>query len=202
LTTTHPPAPADVARRRRRIVWVRFLRRTLPVTAGVLLAGVAGQAIWRAVSMVVAPVAQAPETAVRMENPSFSGEGQDGLHYMLTARSGVRDAADAARILLDAPTVVISRAGEAATRTTSRRGVFREDNRTLKLAGDVRVDNGAGYTFAFKDAVIDTRTGTVNGQGVRGHLPAGQVTSERYTVYDKGARMVFRGGVHGRIQGR
>ena len=202
MTTTHAPAPADVARRRRRIVWVRFLRRTLPVAAAVLTAAVAGQVLWRAISVMVAPQAQAPESTVRMDNPSFSGQGKDGSRYMLTARSGLRDAADAARILLDAPTVIISRAGEATTRTTSKSGVFREDNRTLQLKGDVKVDNGAGYTFAFKDAVIDTTTGTVNGQGVQGRGPTGQVTSERYTVYDKGARMVFKGGVRGRIQDR
>jgi lipopolysaccharide export system protein LptC len=199
---SNPPAPADMARRRQRIVWVRFLRRTLPVTAAVLMAGVVGQVIWRAVAVVVAPEAQASGTAVQMENPSFSGQSPDGSTYMLTARSGLRDAADAARILLDMPTVIMSHGADPGTRTTSKTGVFREDDHTLELKGDVRVDNGAGYKFAFQDAVIDTTTGKVSGQGVQGQGPTGQVRSDRYTVYDKGERMVFEGGVHGRIEGR
>jgi lipopolysaccharide export system protein LptC len=199
---SNPPAPANMARRRRRIVWVRFLRRTLPVTAAMLMAGVVGQVVWRAVSVVVAPEAQASGTTVRMDNPSFSGQSRDGSRYLLTARSGLRDAADAARILLDAPTVTISHGGQPATRTRSKSGVFREDDRTLQLKGDVRVDDGSGFKFAFKDAVIDTTTGKVSGQGVQGQGPAGQVSSDQYTVYDKGERMVFKGGVHGRIDGR
>jgi lipopolysaccharide export system protein LptC len=198
----HPPAPADVARRRRRVLRIRLLRRILPVTAAALMAGVIGQVAWGTIATVMAPEAHAPGDEVRMDNPTFSGESKDGSRYLVTARSGLRDPKDASKILLDAPNVTVSRGTGPATRTTARTGQFREDDLTLKLEGDVKVDNGAGYQFDFKNAVIDPTTGEVNGQGVEGEGPTGTVRSDRYTVFDQGQRMVFKGGVRGRIEGQ
>ncbi len=190
-------------RRRRRLVWVRFLRRTLPLVAGVVLAGVAGQVAWRALVTVVAPTPVVSESTVRMINPTFSGQGRDGSRYLVTAQSGYRDPKDAARILLDRPTVTVSRGGEPGARTVSQRGVFREDDLSLRLQGDVQVADGSGYRFVTNDAVIDTATGQVTGQGgIQGTGPVGTVSSERYSVSEKGDRMVFKGGVRARINER
>lgn len=196
----HSPAPADVARRRRRIIRIRALRLILPITAAALLAGVIGQVTWQTIATVMAPPAGQPGEQVRMDKPSFSGESRDGARYMVTAKSGLRDPNQGSRILLDAPTVTISRQNGPGTRTTARTGEFREDDMTLKLEGDVQVDNGGGYKFAFRNAVIDPTTGEVSGQGVQGDSPIGAVQSDQYTVYDQGQRMVFKGGVKGRIE--
>lgn len=196
----HSPAPADVARRRRRIIRIRALRLILPITAGILLVGVIGQVTWQTIATVMAPTVRQPGEAVRMDNPSFSGDSRDGARYQVTAKSGLRDLTDNTRILLDTPTVTITQKSGSSTRTTARTGEFREDDLTLKLEGDVQVDNGGGYKFAFKNAVIDPTTGEVSGQGVQGDSPVGAVTSDEYTVYDQGQRMVFKGGVKGRIK--
>ena len=198
----HSPAPADVLRRRRRVIRIRLLRRVLPVTAAALLAGVIGQVAWRTIEKVFAPQAPAPGDEVRMDNPSFSGASKDGSRYLVTARSGVRDRLDPTRILLDAPTVAVTHGTGPSTRTTAQKGDFREDTMSLRLHGNVRVDNGAGYQFAFKDAVIDPTTGKVTGEGVQGQGPTGTVRSDSYTIFDQGQRMVFKGGVKGRIEGK
>jgi lipopolysaccharide export system protein LptC len=196
----HAPAPADVARRPRRVIRIRVLRLILPITAAALLAGVIVQVAWQTIATIMAPTARQPGDEVRMDNPSFSGESRDGARYLVTAKSGLRDPNQGSRILLDAPTVTISRKTGPSTRTTARTGEFSEDDLTLKLEGDVQVDDGGGYQFAFKNAVIDPTTGEVSGQGVQGQGPAGAVQSDRYTVYDQGERMVFKGGVKGRIE--
>jgi lipopolysaccharide export system protein LptC len=196
----HSPAPADVDRRRRRIVRIRALRLILPITAAALLVGVIGQVTWQTIATVLAPMGREPGEEVRMDKPSFSGESRDGARYMVTAKSGLRDPTQGSRILLDSPTVTINRQGGPSTRTTARTGEFREDDLTLRLEGDVQVDNGGGYKFAFKNAVIDPTTGEVSGQGVQGDSPIGAVQSDQYTVYDQGQRMVFKGGVKGRIE--
>jgi lipopolysaccharide export system protein LptC len=190
-------------RRQRRLMWVRFLRRTLPVVAGVVMAGVAGQVAWRALVTVVAPTPVVSESQVKMVNPTFSGQGRDGSRYLVTAQSGIRDPKDQARILLTKPTVSVSHGGEPGARTVSDRGVFREDNLSLTLQGDVRVADGTGYRFVTNDAVIDTSTGQVTGQGgIQGTGPVGAVQSDSYSVTEKGDRMVFKGGVRARIDGR
>src|SRR5436190_551034 len=51
-------------RRRRRLMWVRFLRRTLPVVAGVVMAGVVGQVAWRALVTVAAKTPVVSESSV------------------------------------------------------------------------------------------------------------------------------------------
>ena len=36
-------------------------------------------------------------------------------------------------------------------------------DRVLRLTGQVRIEDGAGYRFATEQAVVDTRAGTVTG---------------------------------------
>ena len=187
-------------RRRRRLVWVKFLRRTLPVAAGMALVSVVGQVGWRSLQASATAPPVVSESTVRMVNPQFSGAGRDGSRYLVTAQSGVRDPKDAARIILDKPNVSVSRAGEAGTHTVSQRGVFREDDQSLSLEGDVRVEQAGGFTFVANNAVIDTATGKVVGGGVKGQGPTGDVQSGSYSVTDKGDRMVFKGGVRTQLK--
>jgi len=49
--------------------------------------------------------------------------------------------------------------------------------------------------------VIDTQTGVVEGdQKVEGSGPMGDIQADNYGIYDRGARIIFRGDVHGRIK--
>ena len=192
----------SAAYRASRLVRVRVLRIALPALAAVILAAVAGQLTWRGVQVATAPQPQRPAGEDRMIQPSFSGEARDGSRYLVRATSGVRDPADPARILLQNPMVSVDRAGEPAARSVSERGVYREDDATLTLQGNVRVDTGGGFGFAAQDAVVDTRTGQLVGQRVRGRAAVGEVTSDNYTVTEKGDRMVFKGGVRARLNER
>lgn len=200
--STDATLTAPMEHRRRRLVWVRFLRRTLPVAAVATLIGVMGQVAWRSLQASSATAPVASESTVRMINPQFTGSGRDGSNYLLTAQSGVRDPKDNARILLEKPMVTVNRPGEAGTHTVSERGVFREDTQALNLEGDVRVEEAGGFHFVANNAVIDTKTGKVVGGNVQGQGPTGAVQSGSYAVSDKGDRMVFKGGVHTQLKGR
>jgi lipopolysaccharide export system protein LptC len=198
--STSDLSTSPMQRRRRRLVWVKFLRRTLPVAAAVALVSVVGQIAWRSVQAATPAAPVVSESTVRMVHPQFSGAGRDGSRYLVTAQSGVRDPKDDARIMLDKPTVSVSRAGQADTHTVSERGVFREDNQSLTLDGNVRVEEAGGFHFVANSAVIDTSTGKVIGGGVQGQGPTGAVRSGSYSVTDKGDRMVFKGGVHTQLK--
>ncbi len=186
--------------RKRRLVWVRLLRRALPIAAVTALAAVVGQVGWRSLQSVVASAPAASENIVRMVNPQFSGAGRDGSQYLLTAQSGVRDPGDAARILLEKPVVTVTRNGAAGAHTISQRGVFREDTQALTLEGNVQVEQAGGFQFVANSAVIDTSTGKVIGGAIRGQGPSGAVKSDSYSVTDKGDRLVFKGGVRTQLK--
>lgn len=198
----HIASTDAVERRRSRLVRVRFLRRALPVAAGVLMLAVVGQVIWRGVRLVMIPEDAPPASGVRMVNPVFTGESRDGSRYRVTARTGSRADGDALRIVLDRPMVNVSRAGGSTTSTTSDRGVFREDDMTLQLDGDVRVKDDVGNRLNFRSAVFDTRTGRISGRGVQSEVRGAEVRSEQYTADEKSGRMVFKGKVRGRIDGQ
>jgi lipopolysaccharide export system protein LptC len=200
--STDATQTAPMERRRRRLVWVKFLRRTLPVAAVAILVGVVGQVAWRSLQASAATAPVVTESAARMVNPQFTGSGRDGSRYLVTAQSGVRDVKDNARILLSKPTVTVTRADATSTHTVSERGVFREDNQSLTLDGDVRVEEAGGFHFVANNAVIDTGTGQVVGGKVQGQGPTGAVQSGSYAVSDKGDRMVFKGGVRTQLKGR
>jgi lipopolysaccharide export system protein LptC len=186
-------------RRRRRLTRVRFLKWGLPALAGLTVAAVAGQVAWNAVTVAVAAKPPPAGSSVRMVKPAFSGDGRDGSHYQVTADSGVRDPKDDKIIHLDRPTITVVKAGQETTHTLADHGLFHEDDHTLRLEGDVRVQQAGGYQFATNDATIDTNTGQVVGQSVKGAGPSGAVQSNSYSVSDKGDRMVFKGRVRARL---
>ena len=61
--------------------------------------------------------------------------------------------------------------------------------------------SGARGAFATAESVFDTKTGELVGSGpVQGAGSLGEIQAKSYGVYDKGARIVFNGSVHTRLQ--
>lgn len=192
----------EIARWRRRSRLIRTLRVVLPVVIGLITAALVGEVVWRNIVALPTPQKEA-RTAIRLVNASLAGRVKDGRSFTIGARQGIRDEHDYQSIILMEPVLVIGegRAGEA--RMSARIGSYNERDKLLRLRGDVRIVDGKGHRFASQEAIIDTRTGGVVGQSqVQGDGPLGQLNAKSYSVQDKGDRLVFKGGVHARIQGR
>jgi len=179
-----------------------LLRLGLPALAGLVLLAVAGQLAFDAARAFISTAPTIADQTVRMAAPVFTGQGKDGSRFRLTARSGVRDAKDDKRILLDHPQITLSRTGQSDTNTRAEKGVFHEDAHTLQLTGNVQVEEAGTYQFATNDATIDTTTGQVVGSGVAGTGQVGAVQANSYAVTNKGDTMVFKGGVRARLNDR
>jgi len=191
---------ADLARWRRRSRRVRLARIVLPATIAILLASVAAQVGWRTYMAATHPPAEA-KTEIRLITPRFYGQSTDGQSFMITARSAVRDDKDPRRIILDEPALTLDLGSPTPTRMTAKHGVYRQDDFSLNLKENVRLDDGTGYRFASEESFVDTKTGDVTGEStLNGEGPSGQVQSRAYSVYDKGDRIVFRGGVRARFE--
>jgi len=192
---TAPARRASIQRWRRRSRVIRVLRIVLPALIGLILAALAATVAYNSFTAQPSHPASTNDP-IRLVNPRFVGRDERGRPYVLIAASATRDAQDFQKVYLDKPALVLDDQGPDPLRITAAKGVYHEDTRKLEVSGGVRL---AGATAAFDTAssLFDTRTGELVGAGpIHGAGPLGEIQAKSYGVYDKGARMVFKGGVH------
>jgi lipopolysaccharide export system protein LptC len=200
--TARPAGPLPHGAPRRRGLVVRTLRWLLPmIMLGVvaLLVGLVAQhsARRRAASH---REAQAP---IRMLNPKFFGRDNQGRPYILAASQAARDEASLELVRLRNPSVTLDMDGPHPSTLTADTGVYHEDTRILYLKGHVKANDAKTSTFATDEAVVNTQTGVVTGpEALSSQTPVGDLQSRSFDVLDKGNRVVFKGGVHARLNGR
>lgn len=193
-----PASALAMDRWRRRSRLIRRLRVALPAVIAVIVISLGGMVIYN--SLVGAPAE--PEEAhapIRLVNPRFMGRDAQGRSFVITANSAVRDEDDYQRVVLDRPAMVLDGEGLSPMRLSAQSGVFHEGDGLLRLQGDVSL-NDQDAAFDTANAVFDTSTGVLEGEGlITGAGPLGEIRAKSYGVYDKGQRMVFKGGVSGVI---
>ncbi len=197
-----PPGPPPRAKARHHSLLVRTLRWLLPlimVGVAALLVGLVAQHSVRR-RMASHREAQAP---IRMLNPRFFGRDNQGRPYILGANQAARDEASLELVRLREPTVTLDVNGPRPSTLTADTGVYHEDTRILYLKGHVKADNAHTSKFATDEAVVNTQTGAVTGPAaLSSQTPVGDLQSRSFDVFDKGNRVVFKGGVHARLNGR
>lgn len=198
LAAASPPR-RDMQRWKRRSRLIAVYRKVLPAGIAVLVLSLAAQVAWTSLHSKGGGARETP-VAIRMLNPRFFGRDEQGRSFMIGAREATRDDRDLKRMTLTDPTVALAVETPNPSRVTAKSGVYTEGDRMLKLDGQVRIDDAAGYRFATEHALVDTKAGTVTGDtDMMGEGPVGQVASHSYSVYEKGDRVVFKGGVKARI---
>ncbi|MEO7027046.1 MAG: LPS export ABC transporter periplasmic protein LptC [Caulobacteraceae bacterium] len=191
--------PLPRGKARRHSVFVRILRVLLPLVMlaiiGLLAALIAAHAVKREAASL-----RDANTPIRMVNPRFFGRDSQGRPYILAAREASRDERSFQIVLLGAPRVDLDVGGPRPSTLTADTGVYHEDSRILLLKGHVRGDKANQGRFATDEAVVNTLTGTVTGPtGLAGETSVGSIHSRGFDVYDKGDRVIFKGGVHARL---
>jgi len=199
-TRESPPAPRlPHGKARAHSGLVHILRWVLPAIMVLVVAALVGLVAAHAIKRQAAAHKDA-STPIRMVNPHFFGRDNQGRAFTLGARQAARDEQSFQRVLLFYPSVTLDVDGVHPSTLTADHGVYHEDTRMLYLKGHVRADNAKASTFATDQAVVDTRTGVVTGAGaLSSQTPVGNVKSGSFDVYDKGDRVIFKGGVHARL---
>ncbi len=201
-TNGHPRSPAARLPRgkaRAHSLLVRVLRLVLPAIMLAVIVALAALVGVHAIRRQAAAHKDAA-TPIRMVNPHFFGRDNQGRAFTLGARQAARDEQSFQKVLLSYPSVTLDVDGAHPSTLTADNGVFHEDTRMLFLKGHVRADNSKLSTFATDQALVDTRTGVVNGaSALSSRTPVGDVKSGSFDVYDKGDRVIFKGGVHARL---
>lgn len=189
----------DSWRKRSRLV--RRMRVILPVCIALIMASMVGFVIQATVvgQKVKTNDADAP---IQLINPRFVGRDKKGRAFVLTAKTATRDPKDYQRVLLDTPMLVLDEEGDRPVRVSAKAGVYREEAKILNLEGGVKL-NGGDLNFTTASSVFNTATGELEGNGeIQGAGALGEIIAKSYGVYDKGERMVFKGGVHSRIESK
>jgi len=194
-------ARGDVRRWRRRSLLIRRLRVILPGLIGLILLSMLGFVLHTTLLGRDSSKAE-PDAPIELVNPRFVGKDDKGRAFVLTAAAAVRDENDYQRVLLDRPALILDAEGVNPTRVTAKSGVYNEDRKMLNLDGGVKM-SGGDVTFDTASSIFNTATGELEGQGqIAGASQLGEITAKSYGVYDKGERLVFKGGVRGRIDSK
>jgi len=204
MSAAHQPGVPEPLRRPDFLRWrrhsrlIRRLRVALPIAIGLILGSLVGLVAYNALHEAAVRPAEA-ETPIQLINPRFVGRDDKGRAFVITAKTATRDARDYQRVLLVEPALILDEQGAHPTRVSAKAGVYRETDRVLKLEGGVKL-NGADASFSTAASVFDTATGELAGSGpISGSGSLGEIIAKSYGVYDKGERMVFKGGVRARI---
>jgi lipopolysaccharide export system protein LptC len=189
----------SIQRWRRRSRAIAMLRIVLPSLIGLILAGLAASVAYNSLSNQHAPPGSASDP-IRLVNPHFIGRDTRGRPFVLSSVTATRDPNDYNRVYLDKPNLILDEDGADPLRIVGGHGIFHEDTGKLEVSGGVRL-SGARGAFDTAQSVYDIKSGILEGSGpVQGLGSLGEIQARSYGVYDKGARMVFSGGVHTRLQ--
>ncbi|WP_293904868.1 LPS export ABC transporter periplasmic protein LptC [Phenylobacterium sp.] len=193
------PRRVDFERWRRRSRLIRTLRVVLPVSIALIFAGLVGSVAWSTFNSQPKQ-ARAGDEPIRLVTPRFVGRDDKGRPFVLTAVSATRDRLDYQRVMLNKPALVLDEGGPDELRINGADGVFHEQDGKLELSGGVKLAD-AKNAFNTAASLFDTKTGEVIGSGpIQGAGGLGEITAKSYGVYDKGDRMVFKGGVRSRLE--
>ncbi|GAD59777.1 LPS export ABC transporter periplasmic protein LptC [Brevundimonas sp. BAL450] len=172
---------------------VMLLRRVLPLIIAVLAGGTA---LWVGTRSIIAGVerSRVESREVRLSNPMFHGQDEQGRSFVIGAAQAVRDP-DTGMFRLDAPVMRLTLEAGKTSELSAGHGLYDEPSRTLILRGQVIIeDGGAGFRFVTPEAVVDTRTGVVTGdKGIQGVGALGTIDASSYAIYEQGGRVVFSG---------
>lgn len=172
---------------------VMLFRRMLPVVI-LVLAG--GTALWVVTRSIIAGVErrQVQAQEIRLSNPMFHGQDEQGRAFIIGAAQAVRDP-DTGMFRLDAPVVRLTLDAGRTSELSAGHGLYDEPSRTLILREQVIIeDGGAGFRFVTPEARVDTRTGVVTGdQGIEGSGALGTISATSYAIHEQGGRIVFSG---------
>jgi len=203
MTAIHAPAAGphgrtDFERWRRRSRLIRILRIVLPALIALIFLALVGSVAWSTFRAQPRQAATQNEP-IRIVAPRFVGRDDKGRAYVLTAVSATRDPKDYQRVVLDKPALVMDEGGPDEMRLRGTSGVFRDDTRRLQLTDGVRMSDPRN-AFETAASEFDGKTGELIGSGpIQGAGALGEVQARSYGVYDKGERLVFKGGVHTRL---
>ena len=187
----------EMRRWQRRSRRVAFSRKALPAAIVAIVLIMTGFIAYR--TLAPGRLLEA-KIGAPMVNPRFKGRDSKDQPFLIGAIQALRDAADQRRIVLNEPFVTLGPA-----RLSAKTGVYRPEQGTLTLQGDVVFDDGRNK-LTTGQAVFDGKQGVISGRpiapgdGVTIQGPMGVIRAQSFQVSDQGRNIVLSGEVKGELK--
>jgi len=145
----------------------------------------------------LANITQEDVQNLRMISPRYQGTDKRGEPFAVTADSATKKNPQSDVIELEHPVADITVTQGNWMALKADYGVYREQDQQLDLIGGVDLFHDDGYEFETLAAHVNLANNTAQGDDpVHGQGPFGEIQSDGFRVYDKGARIVFTGKAH------
>ena len=129
-----------------------------------------------------------------MINPRFQGSDKDSQTFSITADIAKNLLKGNKSIELEMPKADISLEDGSWLVVTAKSGIYKRQNETLTLNGQVNLFHDSGYEFRTESVAIDLTKGTASGTvSVAGQGPFGSLKAEGFHLVDKGKTIYFMG---------
>lgn len=180
---------------------IQRLRRVLPLVILIIAGCAFGWIVFRTVMSGVERRAS-ESRELRLDNPQFHGQDEQGRSFLIGAKGAIRDA-ETGQYRLIGPILRLNLGGRKVTELTADGGTYDEARRSIIIGPNVKISDGeSGFTLQTPEAVIDTKTGIVTGdKGVEGNGPIGTIKASAYAIHDQGRRVEFLGQGDQKISG-
>jgi lipopolysaccharide export system protein LptC len=179
----------------------RFVNRTkwtLPAVAAALLVLVAVwpqlEAVFERVRFGLPRIDLSEARRLRMVQPRYAGIDRENRPFVLTADAATQIPRSTDLISLDGPKADLTTNSGNWVQLSGDAGTYESQPQLLDLYGNVLLYQDRGNEFHTDSAHIDMLNGTAEGHdAVDGQGPFGHITSEGFTMRDRGDVIIFSG---------
>lgn len=125
---------------------------------------------------------------------SYSGIGEDGQRYTVTAETVQQESVDAMLVTFSQPRADISLTDGSWALVTAASGQLDRETQVLELTDGVNLFHDQGYEFETLSATFDLLEGSAYGfDPVSGQGPFGYLEAEGFQALNRGARVQLTG---------
>lgn len=131
---------------------------------------------------------------LQVSEASYSGVGEDGQRYTVTAQSVEQDSLESLEVNFTSPRADVSLTDGSWVLISSEKGWLNRESQILELTENVNLFHDLGYEFRTESATFDLVGGSAFGfSRVEGQGPFGAVEAEGFEIQSRGAEVRLTG---------
>ncbi len=145
-------------------------------------------------NLTIAETTRNPEGEIEMIGVSYEGMDQEKRPYRVDAEKASRSSINPEDINLEKPIANIKLNDNIDLNASADKGVYKRENSTVQLIGNVKLKHSGGYNLTMDEILINMPAkNAISNSKVIGVGPEGNIESNGLTVAKNGNRIIFIG---------